>query len=200
MMNHNELSAREKAESGNVSRLLELIVDEKDTGAQYRMLNLIPTAVRAAAENGRVTDSLEVLGAEGINLHYQMLAVDILASSGKEEWLAGALTTKDIPEGIGLRIVKALAEAGQISTLAKIAEGKHDVPDSVRKKAEERLAAAYLEAAPEKRAKLTKEELLSITAMLAKKLNPLAGDGVLTRGNGRMIPEMRKLGRTSLKR
>ncbi len=199
-MNHNELSAAEKAESGNVSKLLEQIRLEGDIGSQYRMLDLLPVAVKAAAENGRITDSLEIFGADGINLHYQMLAVDILASAGKEEWLASVLGTKDIPEGIGMRIVKALADAGQISALVKIANGKKDVPDSLMKKAEERLAVAYLEATPEQRAKLTKDELLSITAMLAKKLNPLAGDGVLSKGNGRMSPHMRKGSRRTLKR
>lgn len=199
-MNHNESLAAEQAETGHVCKLLEHIRGEGDVGSQYRMLNLLPAAVRAAADNGRVTDALEILGADGINLHYQMLAVGILASSGKDEWLAGVLGTREIPEGIGLRIVKALADAGQISILVKIAEGKRDVPESVRGKAESMLATAYLEATPEKRAKLTKDELLAISSMLAKRLNPLAKDGVLSKGNGGMIPEMRTATPRTLKR
>jgi hypothetical protein len=199
-MNHNESLAIKEANEGHVCGLLRQIRSETDTGSKYRMLGLLPMAVKAAAINGRVTDSIEVLGARGISLHYQMVALQVLVESGKEDWLAGALGTKEIPEAIGIRIVKALADAGQISAILRIAEGKKEVPDAVRNKAKERVATAYLEASPEKRGKLTKDELLGITDLLARRYNPVAGDGMLLKGNGNMRPRAENARGRSLKR
>lgn len=199
-MNHNDLSAEEMAGAGFVSRLIEKIRQESDVGSQYRMLAMLPSTVQAAADNGRITDALDILGADGINLHQQMMAIKILAASGKEEWLAGVLGSRELPEAIELRIMKALANAGEISAVLRIADGRTAVSEETRMKSGDHLATAFLAATDEKRKKLTKDELLSITSMLAKKANPLAGDGVLSRGNGGMVPQMRKLASRSLKR
>lgn len=197
---NNELSAEEMTEAGLVSKLLGMIRGEEDVGSQYRMLAMLPSAVQAAADKGRVTDSLEVLGAEGINLHQQMMAIKILSASGKEEWLAGVLGSRELPEAIELRIVKALANAGEISAVLRIADGRTAVSEETRLKSGDCIATAFLAATQEKRAKLTKDELLSITSMLAGRANPLAKDGILSKGNGGMTRQMRKVGQRSLKR
>ena len=196
----NELSAAENARSGYVSKLLDCIRAEEDVGAQYRMLDMIPTAVQSASDNGRLTDSLEIFGARGINLHQQMLALKVLVASGREEWLASALGNKEMPEAIEVRIVGALANAGEISTVLKIADGSREACLKARAKASENMALAYLAATPDKRSKLTKDELISISAMLAKKLNPLAQDGILSKGSGGMRPGLARANGRSLKR
>jgi|GEM_PF-2909972 len=134
------------AEKGETSEVLK-IMDTPDIplDVRDRLDDSLLKAVEVAVENSNITEAIEAIGAQSVPEEVQRCSVDIIAKARRASWLGGIFGFRDVPDSVGMKILEELAEAGQMTELIRIAQGKkitdyeheNDIPEALQEKAKE---------------------------------------------------------------
>jgi hypothetical protein len=187
-----EAAADAAAEQGYVSEVLDIVrKNDVPPNVRDRLDDILLRAVENAAKNGRLSDALDVLGADCVSAEAQIWSAEILVQNGRTDWLSKVLGIQEVPADVGEEIVGFLANEGFLSSMIKIAKGdfglknEKEVPERVKQKAKELLAECVEKSGELGLRKLSHEELVSLSGLLSRNLlarNPLQGNGVLSQG------------------
>ncbi|MBD3209758.1 hypothetical protein GF318_00055 [Candidatus Micrarchaeota archaeon] len=180
-------SAGVAARLGEVEKLVDLYGAEHVTpGVRDVLDDILIEAVEKALEGGNVTQTLAIIGGNGIPFEIQETAVDVIDQNGKAGWLSGVFGFHDITPEIGMKILECLARNGRLSELLRLANGEkvleseNDLPEGIREKAKELLPECVETCGEFRLRELDRDQLVSLSLALAG--NQPANRGVLSSG------------------